>query len=150
MSPESGAAPVHIDCEQRIAAPAQRVWERLADHEAMPDWFPAREVVRRRPGTGDPNGIGAIRVVRLLGLAVEEQITAFEPERRLAYRVTEGAPFTEHRAAVELEPDGDATRVRWSVCLRPRIPGTGWILHRVVSRILRAALAGLDRSCREH
>jgi carbon monoxide dehydrogenase subunit G len=87
--------------------------------------------------------------MRLLGLALEEQITAFEPERRLAYRVIEGAPFAEHRAEVELEPDGDATRVRWSVRLRPRIPGTGWILRRLVERILRTGLAGLDRSCRE-
>ena len=115
----------------------------------MPDWFPAREVVRRRPGAGDPNGAGAVRVVRLLGLAIEEQITVFEPGRRLAYRVTKGAPFAEHHAAVELEPDGDATRVRWSVSLRPQIPGTGWILRRLVLRTLRAGLAGLDRSCRE-
>ena len=149
MSRRPDSATVRIDLAQRIDAPARCVWKRLVDHEAMPDWFPAREVVRRRPGTDDPNGSGAIRVMRLFGLALEEQITAFEPERRLAYRVTEGAPFTEHRAAVELEPDGDATRVRWSVCLRPRIPGTGWILKRMISRTLRNGLAGLDRSCRE-
>jgi uncharacterized protein YndB with AHSA1/START domain len=136
---------VEVERSARIAAPPERIWAILADHEAMTEWLPVREVVRRRPGEGDPNGLGAVRVVRGSGLALEERITGFEPPRRLEYRLLEGAPVRDHRGEVCLEPDGDGTRVRWRVELRPLVPGTGWLLRRLVDRMLRAALRGLDR-----
>lgn len=138
-------AGVEVERSVRIEAPSRRVWELLADHEGMPTWLPVREVVRRRPGRPDANGVGARRVVRGAGLAIEERITAFEPERRLVYEVVEGAPFRDHRGEMRLEPDGDATRVHWRVTLRPRVPGSGWLLRRAVSRLLGRGLEGLAR-----
>jgi uncharacterized protein YndB with AHSA1/START domain len=136
---------VEVERSVRIAASPRRVWELLADHEGMPAWMPVREVVRRRAGSPDANGVGALRVVRASGLAIEERITAFEPERLLVYEVVEGAPVRDHRGEVRLEPDGDATRVRWRVSLRPLVPGTGWLLRRVVERLVGGALEGLAR-----
>jgi uncharacterized protein YndB with AHSA1/START domain len=138
-------AGVEVERSLRIEAPSRRVWELLTDHEDMPTWLPVREVVRRRPGRPDPNGVGALRVVRGSGLAIEERITAFEPERRMVYEVVAGAPVREHRGEVWLEPDGDATRVRWRVSLRPRLPGTGWLLRRIVDRLVGRGLEGLAR-----
>jgi uncharacterized membrane protein len=138
-------AGIEVERSVRIAAPSRRVWELLADHEGMPAWMPVREVVRRRPGRPEANGVGARRVVRASGLAIEERITAFEPERRLVYEVVEGAPVRDHRGEVLLEPDGDATRVRWRVSLRPLVPGTGWLLRRIVGRLVGRGLEGLAR-----
>ncbi len=134
---------IQLSVERRIRAPSQRLWEIVSDHEGMPSWFPSREVVRRRPGAPDANGVGAIRVVRSLGLAVEERVTAFKPRERLEYALTEGAPFSEYRGELTLAPCDDGTLVRWSVRLRPLIPGSGWILARVVARQLRRGLEGL-------
>jgi len=136
---------VEVERSARIAAPPERVFAILADHEAMSEWLPVREVVRRRPGEPDPNGLGAVRVVRGAGLAVEERITAFEPPRRLEYRLLAGAPVRDHRGEVRLEPDGDGTRVRWRVELRPLVPGTGWLLRGLLGRMLQTALRGLER-----
>ena len=136
---------VEVVRSTRIAAPPERVWSILAEHEAMPEWLPVREVVRRRPGGPDPNGLGAVRVVRGGGLAVEERITGFEPPRRLEYRVTAGAPVRGHRGEVRLEPDGDGTRVEWRVEFSPLVPGTGWLLRRAVERLVGRGLEGLDR-----
>jgi uncharacterized protein YndB with AHSA1/START domain len=139
---------IRLQRELRIAADRDRIWEILSNHEGMPRWFPAREVVRRRPGAPDPNGVDAVRVVRTSGLAIEERVTAFEPGRRLAYVVSAGAPLRDHRGEVVLDADdaaGDATRVRWSVELRPLIPGTGWILSRTTDRLIRDGLEGLRR-----
>ena len=140
-----GRRAIRLSRERHIDAPRQRIWAILSDHEGMPDWFPAREVVRRRPGAPEPNGVGAVRVVRTLGLAVEERVTAFKPEERLEYVLTEGAPCSEYRGEVVLARGNGGTRVRWSVRLRPLVPGTGWILRRIVARLLSRGLEGLAR-----
>lgn len=134
---------IRVEREIRIAAPRSRVWGILAHHEGMPAWFPAREVVRRRPGHPEPDGLGAVRVVRADGLAIEERITAFKPEERLEYVVVGGAPVRDHHGEVVLSTDPRGTAVRWRVEMRPRIPATGWLLRRSVDRMLDRGLSGL-------
>lgn len=134
---------IRVEREIRIAAPRGRVWEILSHHEGMPAWFPAREVVRRRPGSPEPDGVGAVRVVRASGLALEERITVFKPEERLEYVVVGGAPLRDHRGEVVLSRDPLGTSVRWRVEMAPRIPGTGWILRRTTDRMLDRGLSGL-------
>ena len=136
---------IEISLEAHIDAPRERVWQTLVDHERMPEWFPAKEVIRRRPGEPDPNGLGAHRVVRMSGLAIEEVVTAFKPGEHLEYSVIEGAPFVDHIADVILMDDGDGTRLRWSTRLRPLLPGTGWIVKSNVTRMLQRAVSGLKR-----
>lgn len=141
---------IRIEREARIEASRERIWEILSDHEGMPRWFPAREVIRRRPGAPDPNGVDALRVVRASGLAIEERVTAFEPGKRMEYVVTGGAPLRDHRGRVEIEDDvGGSCRVRWSVELRPLIPGTGWLLRRATDGLIRDGLEGLRRFAEE-
>ncbi len=141
---------IQIGLEIHIDAPRNRVWEILVDHERMPEWFPAREVIRRRAGEPDPDGIGARRVVRISGLAIEEIVTAFKPCEHLEYSVTEGAPFVDHTSDVILVSEGDGTRVRWCARLRPLIPGTGWLVQSNLTRTLKRALSGLKRKAETH
>lgn len=136
---------ITISLEAHIDAPREHVWETLVDHERMPEWFPAKEVIRRHPGTPDPNGLGARRVVRMSGLLIEEVVTAFKPGEHLEYSVIEGAPFVDHMADVILMDEGGGTRVRWSTRLRPLLPGTGWIVKNNVARMLQRAVSGLKR-----
>jgi len=136
---------IEISLEAHIDAPRERVWRMLVDHERMPEWFPAREVVRQQPGEPDPNGVGAHRVVRMSGLTIEEVVTAFKPGEHLEYSVIEGAPFVDHMADVILMDEGDGTRVRWSTRLRPLLPGTGWLVKSNVARMLQRAVSGLKR-----
>ena len=73
-----------MSLQRRIAARPRRVFELLTHHEAMPEWFPAHEVVRRRPGDQDPNGLGAIRVVdsklraRAVGIFTQEDVDSWK------------------------------------------------------------------------
>jgi len=136
---------LHIEVSRSIAAPRERVWALLANHEGMKKWAPVREVIRRRPGSPDPDGVGAIRTVRASGMAVDERITAFKPGERLEYTLLEGAPIRDHAAEIVLAPDGDGTRVVWSVHFRPLVPGTGWLLARILRGGLERSLDGLRR-----
>jgi uncharacterized protein YndB with AHSA1/START domain len=136
-----------ITRELHVTAAMARVFAVIADHERMPEWFPAREVVRRRAGAPHPDGVGAVRVLRGLGLAVEEEITAFEPSSRLATVLLAGAPLRAARSEVRLAPEREGTRVRWSVEFEALVPGSAWLARRLLSRTLDRALAGLARRC---
>jgi uncharacterized protein YndB with AHSA1/START domain len=137
---------VEIVLEQDVAAEPRRVWELVANHEGMKKWMPVREVVRRRPGSPDPDGVGAVRTIRGSGLVIEERITAFKPPERLEYVLIEGAPVRDHHGEVLLEPRaGGGTHVRWRVRFRPLVPGTGWLLERMLRRALERGLEGLKR-----
>jgi len=134
---------VCIEVGRRIAAPREKVWALLAHHEGMKKWAPVREVIRRRPGSPDPDGEGAIRTIRAYGLAMDERITAFKPGERLEYTLVEGAPIRDHAGEVVLTPDGDGTRVAWTVRFRALVPGTGWLLERMLRAGLERSLEGL-------
>ena len=134
-----------IELAREIEAPIETVFAVLTDHEGMVRWSRAREVVLRHPGDPEPNGVGAVRVIRASGLAIEEEITAFDPPKRMEYRIVAGLPVRDHHGEIHLEPAGRSTRVVWRVRFRPRIPGTGWLLRRGLARALGELLDGLAR-----
>lgn len=109
----------------------------------MARWAGVREVVLRQEGHPAPNGLGAIRVIRSTGVVVEEEITAFDPPKRLAYQMVPGLLFRDYQAEVQLDACPKGTAVRWRVRLSPRFPGTGWLLHRAVQRALTTMLTRL-------
>jgi uncharacterized protein YndB with AHSA1/START domain len=131
---------------EKIPAPVERVWALVSDHLGWQKWAGVQEVVLRQPGDPAPNGLGAIRVLRRGGLAVEEEVTGFEPPARIAYRVSAGIPVRECRAEIRLEPAAGATLLTWDVSFRPLVPGTGWLLARLIRPRLVDAIAGLARN----
>lgn len=137
-----------IEIEREVAAAPERVFEALTDHEGLVHWSDVREVVLRHPGDPHPNGVGAIRVIRARGVAVEEEILVYDPPKRMEWRVTAGLPLRDHHGVVVLEPGGEGTRLRWSVRFRARIPGTGALLRRIVRASLDRMLLQLDAHLR--
>ncbi len=132
-----------IAIEQRIDAPRDRVWALLSDHEGMTRWMPVREVVRRHPGSPEPDGVGAVRTIRGMGMVIEERVTDWKPGERLGYTLTEGAPIRDHAGEVVLVPQDGGTLVRWRVRFRPLVPGTGWLIERALGTGLARGLRGL-------
>ncbi len=132
-----------IECTAHIEASPERVFELISDHEGMARWSDAREVVLRHPGYPAPNGVGAVRVIRARGVAVEEEVVAYDPPKRMEYRVTAGIPVRDHHGEIVLEPVAGGTQVVWRVRFRPRIPGTGWLLRRGMEGALNRMLSQL-------
>ena len=137
-----------IELLTRIEAPPERVFDIVADHEGMVRWSGAREVVLRHPGYPAPNGVGATRVVRMRGLAIEEEIVSYDPPKRIEYRLVAGLPVRDYVGEVSIEPDGAGSRLTWRVRFHPRIPGTAWILRPLIHRAITDLVAGLTRFCR--
>jgi Polyketide cyclase / dehydrase and lipid transport len=51
---------------------------------------------------------------------VREQITTFEPERRLCYTLLSGAPVRDYRGTLMLESCGAGTKLTWTVQFEPK------------------------------
>jgi uncharacterized protein YndB with AHSA1/START domain len=131
---------MQLEISRHVPAAPARVFALYADHVGWEKWAGVKEVVLRQTGDPPPNGLGAIRVIRARGMAVEEEITAFEPPTRMVYRLVAGAPIRDHEGVVRFEPDGAGTRVTWSIRFRPLVPGTGWLLRALLARELRDVL----------
>ena len=121
-----------IQFERRVASPPEVVWEVLADHRGMPGWTPVRRAELEREGDPAPNGVGAIRVLHAVGPPLREEVTVFEPSRRLDYRMLSGAPVRNYRGKVVLTPVDAETEVIWSVSLTPRLPGVPLVVRSVI------------------
>jgi uncharacterized protein YndB with AHSA1/START domain len=132
-----------IEIHAEVPAPREDVWKLLADYEGWAEWSDLEEVVVRHPGDPAPGGLGAIRVLRSRGLALQEEVTAFEPPERMTYTLTEGLPVRDYEAEVRLSPVADGTELTWHVRFRPSIPGTGWLLRRLIERSLRSLVEQL-------
>ena len=140
---------LEIKLARQIPAPPEAVFEVLSDHRGMAKWSGAREVVLRHEGDPPPNGVGAVRVIRAAGMAIEEEITAFDPPKRMAYRIVAGLPVRDHEGEIRLELSGEATRLVWEVRFRPLVPGTGWLLRRLLARALGQVADALVREVLE-
>ena len=124
-----------------VAAPPALVWDVLADYPGMTKWAGARTVDIERPGTSVPYGVGTIRALKSWHGTIREEITGFEPERRMSYKGLSGVPAHDYRAVVELSRRDDATQMSWTVSFQPR-KFTAPIVSAVIKRMVSE---GIDR-----
>jgi len=110
--------PNAFELRQPIAAPADTVWQVVADSARLPDWFAPVEAVEE---TGDR------RILTMAGGArmTERLLGRDDVARRYEYSVVEGArtPMISHRAGFEVVALDDGTsEVRWWTDARPADP----------------------------
>ena len=102
------------EAERTIDAPAQRVFDKLADLGSWPSWMPRSFVPLVRPGTPSPLRLGDRFQVRVAGAPVAStlRVSILDRPRELAWRGgVPGLLRAEHRFVVEA--DGEhRTRVR--------------------------------------
>ena len=138
---------MHLTVEHSFPQTREALWPWLVLPERMNAWSLAR-VESRAPGDDDrPEGVGALRTIRVLAAGqrvaqLEEVIIASDYPSRFAYRVVRG-PLTldEHDGAIELETRDGVTHLRWTVSaqIAPRIlePVIAFHLKRQLKESLR-------------
>lgn len=115
-----------IDVHATSTAPPEAVWALLADVTTWPDWSDFEEAVVERPGTNAPQGVGALRRLKLGRTRSREEIVAFDPPRHVAYTLLSGLPLRNYRGDVTLTATSTGgTDIHWQSRFSPRIPGTG-------------------------
>lgn len=139
-------APIRVREQVRIAAPPARVWPAIGDAERWTEWFPGMKVARHT--TPEPAAVGTGRHVEVQSLKVDEDLLAFDPPERYAFRVLE-ANVPALAAMVELvtlEPVDSTTLVvyRQGVELAPWARPLAPVVRRQLASSVRAGLVALD------
>jgi Polyketide cyclase / dehydrase and lipid transport len=137
-----------------IAAPIEVVFDVLTDHRGMARISALRSSTLEREGDPPPNGVGAIRALRLVGPAIREQVTGFDRPTLFAYKLVSGLPARTYTGTVELAPQGTHTSLSYRVDTLPKLPmpagawaaivrpGIGHLLNGIVKESERRARAG--------
>ena len=123
------------------------MWDLLADVTTWPSWTGFSETSYEREGEPSPDGVGAIRRLRMGPLRSKEQVLAFEPPTRFSYDYTGTLPFDRYVATVTLTPAGTGTTIDWRSEFEAKWPLAGgalrllmtFVLGDIAKRLARAA-----------
>ena len=130
--------------QSTVAAPIELVFDVLTDHRGYSKLTPLRSSTLEREGEPAPNGIGAVRVLKLAGPPIREEVTEFDAPSRFAYKMLSGAPVKSHTGTVELSSSGAAsTDVVWRVDSTPSIPVPAAVWAAAVRPAINLLLRGV-------
>jgi hypothetical protein len=139
---------LRIDVSKMTTADPAAVWKLLTDIDTWRVWGRWSRAELERPGTPDPEGVGAIRRFKYLGRVTREQIVGFDAPTRLAYELVSGLPLRNYHAEITVVPDRAGGRLEWHAQFdatpRARLvrPYLAWFVRDTATRLLRAAEKG--------
>ncbi len=126
--------------------PPDRVFGYLSEHEHLGPLFGAK-VERVKDGDdGHRNGIGSVRLLRVLPFpAFEETITEFVPGELIRYRITKGSPLRDHEGWMRFSPHpGGGTHVHYEISFRGVLPGLDRVVALGLKRNIGRGLKTVD------
>jgi uncharacterized protein YndB with AHSA1/START domain len=127
-----------------VAAPPQTVFDVLTDHRLYAKITPLRRAALEREGEPPPDGVGAIRVLSSVGPPLREEVIAYQPPSRFAYKLLSGMPVRDHVGTVELSPDGEGTRMVYAVRTASTLPLVGPVVIAVVKQGIKVLIKGIS------
>lgn len=146
------AAPLRLEFEAEVAAAPRAVFDAISGDPAVwRSWFPGFSGGHYEGAP--PQGVGAIREIRMSGTVYRETILAWEEPTRWAFRVDECTVPIGHALVEEwtVAERGTGAAVRWTFAIDPRPlfragtplarPLMGWLFRRAM-RNLGRELAG--------
>ena len=128
---------------RRIAAPPEIVFDVVTDHRGYAAITPLRRSELEREGEPAPNGVGAIRVLTAVGPPLREEVLAYEPPARFSYKLLSGLPVRDHVGTIELNPEGEGTRLVYAVRTIPTVPLVGFAVVAVLKQAIKALADGV-------
>jgi len=125
------------------------VWPLVGETARWREWAWMTRAELVRPGTSDPEGVGALRRFGVGPGGSREKVVEWDPPRHLTYEAVAGLPVRLYRADVDLTDVAGGTEVRWRCQMEPVVPGTGpalaFVLRRMVSGFARRVCRYADR-----
>jgi uncharacterized protein YndB with AHSA1/START domain len=132
-----------ISARGRSAASPAAVYAALRDGTTWPEWTTIDSFELERPGQGEPEGLGAIRLWCTKGRKLREEIVELVPERRFSYTVLSGLAIKGYRADVDLTPTGGGCDIHWHSSFRAKVPGFGGVYRRALQKATEGFVEGL-------
>jgi uncharacterized protein YndB with AHSA1/START domain len=131
--------------ERQVAAPPEAVFDVLTDHRRYPEITSLRKSELEREGKPAPNGLGAIRVLTLVGPPMREEVIAYERPYRFSYTILSGLPVRNHVGTVELSPSDGGTKIVYAVRTTPTLPVGAFAVVAGVKQGIRTLLSGVAK-----
>jgi polyketide cyclase/dehydrase/lipid transport protein len=119
------------------------VYALLRDGATWPEWSPIDSFELERPGADEPEGVGAVRVLRSGRVTGRDTIVELVADRRFSYTHTSSLPVKNYRGDVDLEPVDGGTAIRWVSEFEAKIPGTGGLMRRALDGFIASLTEGL-------
>jgi hypothetical protein len=120
------------------------VYQLLREGATWPDWSPIESVELERPGDAEPEGVGAVRILRRGRVEGRDTIAELVPDRRFVYTHVSSLPVRDYRGEIDLEPAATGgTAIRWVSTFEPKIPGTGRLIRRGIDGFIADMTNGL-------
>jgi uncharacterized protein YndB with AHSA1/START domain len=131
---------------REINAPPATVFDVLTDHAGYSKLTPLRKSELERQGEADPNGVGAIRKLTVVGPPMREEVIAYEATSRFSYKVLSGLPVRDHVGTVELSADaGGGTRMVYAVRTQPTLPVIGFAVVAGIKQAVKGLVDGVSK-----
>ncbi len=134
-----------IEATVTTAAAPHTVWAILADARTWDTWGPWTSAELEREGAPEPDGVGAIRVFTKKPIVSREEVVAFEPPSRLAYRLLSGLPVRDYNAEVRVTPRESGSEVHWRSEFDSNVPGMRAFLGRIIPSVAARLASEADR-----
>ncbi|MGB8402940.1 MAG: SRPBCC family protein [Mycobacterium sp.] len=122
-----------------VARPIESVWGTLTDHEGMSSWGPGVTVTVDKPGSPEPNGLGAVRRITTPGPgpAMTEEVVTFQAPNLFGYAARSGVPIPGYQGEVRLTPEGSDTRIDYTLSSTSSFPPVKLALAAMSQVLLR-------------
>ena len=132
-----------IEHTATTSASPSAVYALLRDGATWPVWGRLDSFELERPGEGEPEGLGAVRIFRQGKVTGRDTIAELVEDRRFSYTHESKLPVKNYRADIDLSPRDDGTEIRWVSQFDPKIPGTGGLVRRGLDKFIAENVNGL-------
>jgi hypothetical protein len=140
-----------VEASAHSTAPREKVWGVLADLRGWKDWGPWELTDVEQDGSPEPNGDGAIRVMRAAERSMgrkptlREQVNVFEPPMRFGYTLLSGIPLKDYQATIELTEAGEGTEIVWHLEFAGKFPGAAMLARQALEPFVKDVVGRVAR-----
>lgn len=134
-----------VEIIETFSMPVEALFEKLSEHENLEQLFAPVKVTRISDGDGHRNGVGSARKMQLLiAPPFVETVTAFEENKRIEYKITEGSPLKNHHGTMLFEPNGETgSKLHYTITFEGKLPFVGNIIEKTLDVKIRQGLKSL-------
>jgi hypothetical protein len=140
-----------VEASAHSKAPRGSVWAVVADLKGWKDWGPWEATDVLEEGSPDPNGEGAVRLMRSSQRSMgrkptlRERVNVFEPPMRFGYTLISGVPLKDYQATITLTEAGEGTEIVWRLEFEGKFPGAARITRSALEPFLRDVTGRIAR-----
>ena len=128
-----------------IEATPEEILDVLADVEKNPEWSSQQQSVEILETGGDGRPRRVKMKVKSAGISDEQVVDYTWSDEGPSWTLVSAGQLRSQDAKYTLTPDGEATKVKFELTLKPSVPLPGFILKRAIKGAMETSTDGLRK-----